>query len=103
MRLDKRVIVSTFSALYDAGTLNSISKHQTLAATFTNATSGVLGYASCPGETLHCHLSGIMQYQVECLVQMVGNVYRQKQKKTIELDELHSCLAMLSRRLLFHC
>ena len=67
--------------LYDAGKLNSISRYQKdsalLYATFANATSGVFGYASCPGETSHCHLSGIMKYQVECLLRMVGNVHRQ--------------------------
>ena len=88
--------------MFDAKNLNSVSKYQTdnafLYAEFTNVTCGIFGHASCPGETLHCHLSGIMQYQVECLVRMVGNVSRKKLSKTTELDELHTCLAMLSRR-----
>ena len=83
--LDNQVTISAISALFDAKNLNSISKYQTdnafLYAEFTNVACGVFGHASCPGETLHCHLSGIMQYQVECLVRMVGNVKRKKTKQ----------------------
>ena len=100
--LENQVTISEFSALFDAEIFNSIWKYQTdntfLYADFTNVTSDIFGHASCPGETLHGHLLGIMQYQVECLLRIVGNESRQKLSKTTELDELHAYLTMLSRR-----
>ena len=51
----------------------------------------------CPGEMLHAHCSGIIEYEIKVFVQMVGPNTSNKQLKN-EIDMLHQTMVLDSMR-----